>query len=131
MSDPAIQLAETIQTASLNRHPSPSRDINPSTSISQKVPTHAFHRSPSDAASLSSDIVDPSRAIRPATQRAPLPPMPDLRFEQSYLASLKGAETWRQIAWITTRDQVRLLWFYITHFFFVFHFLQLSLGVLS
>ncbi|KLJ08649.1 hypothetical protein EMPG_15913 [Blastomyces silverae] len=110
MTDPAIQLAETIQTASINPHPSAAHDINPSTATSQREPvtirTH-HHRSPSDATSISTDIVDPSRSIRPL-QRAPLPPLPDLRFEQSYLASLKGAETWQKVAWITLRDQVFL-----------------------
>ncbi|OJD22665.1 hypothetical protein ACJ73_05984 [Blastomyces percursus] len=115
MTDPAIQLAETIQTVSINPHPSAAHDINPSTATSQKEPvavgTH-HHRSPSYATSISTDIVDPSRSIRPL-QRAPLPPLPDLRFEQSYLASLKGAETWQRVAWITLRDQnddsIRLL----------------------
>ena len=32
--------------------------------------------------------------------------MPDLRFEQSYLASIENATTWQQILYITTRDQV-------------------------
>ncbi|EEQ87120.1 hypothetical protein RJZ56_004506 [Blastomyces dermatitidis] len=110
MTDPAIQLAETIQTASINPHPSAAHDINPSTTTSQKEPVTIrtyHHRSPSYATSISTDIVDPSRSIRPL-QRAPLPPLPDLRFEQSYLASLKGAETWQRVAWITLRDQVFL-----------------------
>jgi hypothetical protein len=34
--------------------------------------------------------------------------MPDFRFEQSYLASLKGADTWWKVAYITVRDQVLL-----------------------
>ncbi|OAX77383.1 hypothetical protein ACJ72_08321, partial [Emergomyces africanus] len=109
MTDPIIQLAETIQTASINPHPSATHDINPPTAASQREPAvtlKARHhpRSPSDATSISTDIVDPSRTIQPL-QRAPLPPMPDLRFEQSYLASLKGAETWQRVAWITLRDQ--------------------------
>ncbi|PGH31028.1 hypothetical protein GX50_06186 [[Emmonsia] crescens] len=110
MTDPAILLAETIQTASINPHPSAAHDINPSTAASQREPVTIktrHHRSPSDATSISTDIVDPSRTIRPL-QRAPLPPLPDLRFEQSYLASLKGAETWQRVAYITLRDQPRL-----------------------
>ncbi|CCU82538.1 DUF1770 domain-containing protein [Blumeria hordei DH14] len=35
-------------------------------------------------------------------------PLPDLRFEQSYLASLAGADSGWQIAIITLRDQVLL-----------------------
>jgi hypothetical protein len=104
MSNPALGIAETIQTASIKRHPSPTHDINPATAASKKEPVEPI---PSDTASISSDIVDPRHSLRPAPRRAQLPPLPDLRFEQSYLASLNGAETWGRIAWITTRDQVR------------------------
>ncbi|KAL2825612.1 hypothetical protein BDW59DRAFT_71503 [Aspergillus cavernicola] len=105
MTDPAIQLAETIQTASLNRAPSAARDVNPPTSTSEKKPL--VDLTPSDAGSIPSDIVD-HRALRPAARRPTLPPLPDLRFEQSYLASLRGADTWGRVAWITIRDQVLL-----------------------
>ncbi|RJE19921.1 hypothetical protein PHISCL_07747 [Aspergillus sclerotialis] len=106
MSDPIIQVSETIQTASVKQNPSPSRDISPPTSTSGK---HlAVESSPDDAHSIPSDIVDPNRMIKPVTRRHNLPPLPDLRFEQSYLASLKGAESWGRIAWITIRDQVLL-----------------------
>jgi hypothetical protein len=66
-------------------------------------------RSSSEADSIPSDIVDPSRMVRPVPRRHTLPPLPDLRFEQSYLASLRGADTWGRVAWITIRDQVRIL----------------------
>jgi hypothetical protein len=36
--------------------------------------------------------------------------MPDLRFEQSYLHSIRNADTWWKVGWITVRDQVRLSW---------------------
>lgn len=104
MSNPALGIAETIQTASIRRHPSPRHDLNPSTAASKKEPVEAAD---SDTASISTDVVDPSRMIRPVARRPQLPPLPDLRFEQSYLASLNGAETWQRIAWITVRDQVR------------------------
>lgn len=103
MSNPALGLAETIQTASLKRHPSPAHDINPSTAASKKQPISH------DAASISSSAVDPGRAIRPLPRRSQLPPLPDLRFEQSYLKSLEGAESWGRVVWITFRDQVRTL----------------------
>ncbi|KAG5292893.1 DUF1770 superfamily domain-containing protein [Histoplasma ohiense] len=109
MTDSAVQF-ETIQTASMNPHPSTTHDISLATTASQKEPVTIkshHHRSPSDATSISTDIVDPRRAIR-RVQRTTLPPLPDLRFEQSYLASLKGAETWQKVAWITLRDQVCL-----------------------
>ncbi|KAJ9325571.1 hypothetical protein C8Q69DRAFT_447621 [Paecilomyces variotii] len=105
MSNPAIEIAETIQTASIKHDPSPTHDINPPTAASERIP---IARAPSEAGSIPSDIVDPSRVIRPLTRRHHLPPLPDLRFEQSYLASLRGADTWGRIAWITIRDQVIL-----------------------
>lgn len=104
MTDHVLEVAETIQTASIVSHPSAAHDINPSTAASEKQPVVAAPAS--DAGSLSSDIVDPSRVIRPIRRRQTLPPLPDLRFEQSYLASLKDADTWGRVAWITVRDQV-------------------------
>ncbi|KAJ5381307.1 uncharacterized protein N7496_003735 [Penicillium cataractarum] len=106
MTDHILEVAETIQTASIVSHPSAAHDINPSTAASEKLPVVAAPAS--DAGSLSSDIVDPSRVIRPLRRRQTLPPLPDLRFEQSYLASLKDADTWGRVAWITVRDQVLL-----------------------
>jgi hypothetical protein len=104
MTDHILEVAETIQTASIVSHPSAAHDINPSTAASEKQPVVTAPAS--DAGSLSSDIVDPSRVIRPLRRRHTLPPLPDLRFEQSYLASLKDADTWGRVAWITVRDQV-------------------------
>ncbi|KKK13412.1 hypothetical protein ARAM_002817 [Aspergillus rambellii] len=93
MTDPILQIPETLQTAS----------INPPTASSEKK-----ELTPSDADSIPSDIVDPHRMVRPPARRHTLPPLPDLRFEQSYLASLRGADTWGRVAWITIRDQVLL-----------------------
>jgi hypothetical protein len=103
MSNPELGIAEALQTASINQHPSPAHDVNPRTDASIKEPLEPIL---SDTASIPSDIVDARHSLRPARRRAPLPPLPDLRFEQSYLASLNGAETWGRIAWITVRDQV-------------------------
>lgn len=103
MSHSALGIAEAIQGASIKRHPSPRHDINPATAASEKVPYEEVD--PSDTASIASDILD-RPALRPVARRRDLPPLPDLRFEQSYLASLRGAETWQRIAWITVRDQV-------------------------
>ncbi|KAI9877062.1 MAG: hypothetical protein M1830_004912 [Pleopsidium flavum] len=100
MSNPALQIAETIQTASINRHPSPHHDINPSTSASKKQPV-TIH-SPTSESSI------PYSTIKPLPRKTTLPPLPDLRFEQSYLASLKGADTWGRVVWITVRDQLFL-----------------------
>ncbi|CAK7274803.1 hypothetical protein SEPCBS119000_006359 [Sporothrix epigloea] len=35
-----------------------------------------------------------------------LPPLPDLRFEQSYLRSIAAADTWWKVGMITVRDQI-------------------------
>ncbi len=104
MSNPALGIAETIQTASIKKHPSPAYDINPATAASEKQPV--TEATPSEAGSYPSDVVDPRHTIRPVPRRSQLPPLPDLRFEQSYLASIKGAETWQRVTWITIRDQV-------------------------
>ena len=96
-----MQVPETIQTASLRQNPASTRDAFPTIPTGKNQPAES---SPDDAHSIPSDVVDPNRMIRP--RRTTLPPLPDLRFEQSYLASLKGAETWGRVAWITIRDQV-------------------------
>ncbi|KAH8702503.1 hypothetical protein BGW36DRAFT_459197 [Talaromyces proteolyticus] len=103
-SHSALGIAETIQAASIKRHPDPAHDINPATAASAKEPYNVAHSD--DTASIPSDIVDPGRVIHPVPRRANLPPLPDLRFEQSYLASIKNAESWKQVTWITVRDQV-------------------------
>ena len=101
MPSPALELASTLQSASINRSPSPHHDINPSTAASRKIPVTV-----SESAKSSTSI--PSSAIKPIPRRRnALPPLPDLRFEQSYLASLQGAESGVRVAWITVRDQVR------------------------
>jgi len=110
MSDPALGIAETTQSASIKRDARPSspgrqHDIRFNSNNNNKKPP-VVEPAPSEAASIPSDIIDPSRVIRPVARRPRLPPLPDLRFEQSYLASLTGAESWRRIAWITVRDQL-------------------------
>lgn len=108
MAEPTIEIAETVQTASVNPDPSPAHDINPTISVSEKkshVPESAIT---DDTDSIPSDVVDPSRMVRTVVRQKHLPPLPDLRFEQSYLASLKDADTWGRVAWITIRDQVGL-----------------------
>lgn len=107
MTDPIIQVAETVQTASINRHPSAPHDINPSTTASSKEPVELV--SSPDSSDIVSDVDEdeiPVSVLRSTPRRAHLPPLPDLRFEQSYLASIQQAESWQKIAWITFRDQV-------------------------
>lgn len=104
--DPALIFPETLQSASINPDPSPSHDINPPTSASR--PTPVVEQTPSEPDSIPSDVVDPHRSLQPVPRRHNLPPLPDLRFEQSYLASIRDAESWGRVAWITVRDQVSI-----------------------
>ncbi|KAJ5108508.1 hypothetical protein N7456_005183 [Penicillium angulare] len=106
MAGHAMEIPEIIQSASIRHNPSAAHDINPATAASEKRPVVAAPAS--DAGSLSSDLVDERHVVRPLRRRQTLPPLPDLRFEQSYLASLKDADTWGRITWITVRDQVLL-----------------------
>lgn len=115
-SSAPIQIAETIQTMSINRNPSPTHDINPSTAASEKVPIDLGVERRDSVASFNSSALgsefdndeDDYYTVRPkvARRRASLPPLPDLRFEQSYLRSIEGADTYGKIAIITLRDQV-------------------------
>ena len=115
--NPASELASAIQSVSIKRDPSPHHDINPSTAASKNEPAtlHSPTHSISSEVSISSDV------IRSRPRRKSFPPIPDFRFEQSYLASIKSAETWWQVAYITTRDQVLLpltqgiLWNLVMH----------------
>jgi hypothetical protein len=49
----------------------------------------------------------PISVLNPVPRKQTMPPLPDLRFEQSYLKSIEKAESWKGVAWITLRDQVR------------------------
>ena len=102
--NPAMELASAIQSVSIKRNPSPHHDVNPSTAASKKEP--ATLHSPTHSISSADSI--PSDVIRERPRRKSFPPIPDFRFEQSYLASIKSAETWWQVAYITMRDQVLL-----------------------
>jgi hypothetical protein len=104
---PILQLAETIQTASINRHPSPAHDANPSTAASFKQPVRLDHHP--DLDDLPDDMDDheiPLSVLKPTPRSKQFPPLPDLRFEQSYLASIRDATSWQKVAYITFRDQL-------------------------
>lgn len=103
MSSAPMNIASAIQSASINRHPSPHHDLNPSTAASSKQPVEPA--SPTSSVSSNANSI-PESALKPTPRRANLPPLPDMRFEQSYLASLQGAESYWTIAWITGRDHV-------------------------
>lgn len=112
-----LQIAETIQTASLNRAPDPKHDLNPSTAASEKQPVELSHSDPSlskytydDEAGIDSEAEDEDdisySVLKPVPRRKSFGPLPDLRFEQSYLASIAGAKSNWGVAFITMRDQV-------------------------
>jgi hypothetical protein len=112
-----LQIAETIQTASLNRAPDPEHDLNPSTAASSKQPVELSHSDPSlskyaydDEVGIDSDGEDeediPYSVLKPVPRRKSFGPLPDLRFEQSYLASIAEAKSNWGVAFITMRDQV-------------------------
>ncbi|CAD0082129.1 unnamed protein product [Aureobasidium vineae] len=102
-----LQLAETIQTASINRHPSPAHDANPSTAASMKQPVRLDDEPDLDQLPTNIDEDEiPVSVLRPTPRSKQFPPLPDLRFEQSYLASIQDATSWQKVAWITFRDQL-------------------------
>ncbi|KAK8090232.1 hypothetical protein PG997_005193 [Apiospora hydei] len=115
------QIAETVQTAHIEPSPSPAHDLAPSTTTSTKEPVdlehHKLPKRPSsiddDDISLDSHSDDESSDIplsvlrpHPRSPKHHFPPMPDMRFEQSYLNSLKDADTWWKVALVTFRDQM-------------------------
>lgn len=104
----ALELGSAIQSASIQHHPDPQRDLNPSTAASGKLPVTL---SPNDDDIDDSDLADdeiPISVLRPVPRRQNMPPLPDMRFEQSYLKSIEAADWWGAVGWITFRDQVRL-----------------------
>lgn len=105
--DIAIQAAETLQTAHIKKKPSPEHDRAPSTAADVKEPVQLDHSAAADNVSAVDEDEIPVSILKPEPRRPQMPPLPDLRFEQSYLASIKNATTWHAITYITARDQVR------------------------
>ncbi|RFU35840.1 hypothetical protein B7463_g457, partial [Scytalidium lignicola] len=114
-----IQIAETIQTASIKRNPSPTHDLNPSTAATTKDPVTVSSRAPVSDLSLNKfdyevdDGIDeededdiPDDILQLTPRRTSFGPLPDLRFEQSYLASIAAADSRWKVVYITIRDQV-------------------------
>jgi len=106
MSTIARLAAQTlVQDTHIIRNPNRS-DIAPSASADTKIPLYSPHDNDiddDDRYSISSSILDHHE--RPA--RRPLPPLPDLRFEQSYMASIAPAHgVWWKVVLITLKDQV-------------------------
>lgn len=114
MASVPSQIAETVQTAHIKRDPSPAHDVNPPAAGSTMQPARAVPKRRAASVDLDDDLDDdddeiPVSVLRPQARKTSFPPMPDLRFEQSYLNSLRDADTWWKIAWVTVRDQVRFL----------------------
>ncbi len=105
MTEPGVsELASTLQFGSIKRNPSPRHDLNPSTVASQKQPVTLDKHADVDSDVDEDEI--PVSVLNPVPRKQTMPPLPDLRFEQSYLKSIEKAESWQGVAWITLRDQV-------------------------
>ncbi|KAL7937697.1 hypothetical protein V8C35DRAFT_293274 [Trichoderma chlorosporum] len=104
MASLPTELGSTLQAAHIRRHPDPRQDIAPSTAAdkSQLVDIHSARRSDID----NDDDDIPYSVLRPPKKHYNLPPIPDLRFEQSYLHSIASADTWWKVLLITARDQI-------------------------
>ncbi|KAF1995693.1 DUF1770-domain-containing protein [Amniculicola lignicola CBS 123094] len=102
----AAEITSVLQGASIKRHPSPRHDLNPSTAASSKQPVHLDPHPDPDSSSDAAEDEIPLSVLRPIPRSKAMPPLPDLRFEQSYLKSLEKAEGWQGVLWITLRDQV-------------------------
>jgi hypothetical protein len=105
-SDVPGEIASTLQGASINRHPSVRYDLNPSTAASEKQPVTLDSYPDPDADSDIAEDEIPVSVLNPVPRKQNMPPLPDLRFEQSYLKSIESAESWQGVAWITLKDQV-------------------------
>lgn len=108
LQDAAIQVAETIQTASIKKKPSLEHDRAPSTAADTKKPVRLDHSPQDDNLSAVDEDEIPISILKPEPRRPQMPPLPDLRFEQSYLASIKDATNWHAVTYITVRDQVSI-----------------------
>src|SRR4051794_21115374 len=99
----ASELASLVQSTHIQHSPSAAHDVNPSTAASAKVPAEIVPseheevepEDPLETNSASSETSTlPSDIVRPVPRQPPTRhhlPLPDLRFEQTYLASIKNA----------------------------------------
>ncbi|KAK6353519.1 hypothetical protein TWF696_005482 [Orbilia brochopaga] len=123
MSDvPFLAAQSALTDAHIRHNPTPESSIAPSTAADSKTiltPSHDSYSSHSedleddldddDVASITSSILYQSHHTLDRAIHRPLPPLPDLRFEQSYLASIKNASAQGKywlVALITVRDQL-------------------------
>lgn len=108
--DIGIRIAETIQASHINRHPDPAHDLNPSTAASKKSPVRlrshqrrrssASHHPATDGTTTSDSSEIPLDILSPQPRQTNLPPLPDLRFEQSYLARIEPYASKSQYGWV-------------------------------
>lgn len=121
-----IEIASTLQAGHIRSNPDPALDMAPGTAADDKEilgEKYDYDALQHKAAHQLDDIDDDEDDIpysvlrRPRRQRQALPPLPDLRFEQSYLKSIAAADSWWKIALITTRDQVFLFLLSINNYF--------------
>lgn len=106
--DAAIQVAEMLHQSHINRAPSPTHDNAPETSFDTKQTVNLDPTSSppmSDVEDAEDDEI-PLSVLRPTPRRAQMPPLPDMRLEQTYLASIKDTTSWYGVAYVTIRDQV-------------------------
>ncbi|KAK2589518.1 hypothetical protein QQS21_012802 [Conoideocrella luteorostrata] len=109
MESVATEVAETIQAGHIRSHPDINTDIAPSTAADKREPLTIHSPRLSDDGLLEDDEDGiPYSVLRPARKTNSLPPLPDLRFEQSYLRSIANADTWWKVLLITARDQVMM-----------------------
>ncbi|GAB0131938.1 hypothetical protein EsDP_00000391 [Epichloe bromicola] len=110
MESVATEVAETIQAGHIRSHPDIDFDAAPSTAADKKdqFTIHSPRLSDDDVPNhIDHDEDDiPYSVLKPARKSHNLPPLPDLRFEQSYLRSIANADTWWKILLITARDQI-------------------------
>ncbi|CAI6336524.1 unnamed protein product [Periconia digitata] len=105
-SDAPAEITSILQSAHIKRNPSPRHDINPSTAASEKQPVRLTSSHDIDETSDAAEDEIPISVLDPIPRRNTMPPLPDLRFEQSYLKSIERAEDWKGVLWITLVDQV-------------------------
>ncbi|KAF4951648.1 hypothetical protein FGADI_7300 [Fusarium gaditjirri] len=110
MDSAPTELAATIQAASIEHHPDPALDANPPTAAERRQPVtlERVKHEHDDAIDGDEDEEEdiPYSVLRPAPRHSHLPPLPDLRFEQSYLRSISKADTWWKIIMPLTQGLV-------------------------
>lgn len=105
LQDAAIEVASTIQATHIKHNPSVAHDLAPATAAEGKQPVQLDPSHADEIDDVEADEI-PVSILRPTPRRPQLPALPDMRFEQSYLASIKDAKGWQGVMVITMRDQV-------------------------